>query len=95
MNEHGIKETKEVLIAVNELALIIIKHVKDGVQVSDIPAIAVEMFRNEAFKDAIANAVKDIAMVPAEVKDINVEEGLELAKEQISYLPRLLEALKK
>ena len=95
MNEHGIKETKEVLVAVNELALIIIKHVKDGLQVSDVPSIALEMFMNEAFKDAIANAVNNISLVPEEVKDLSVEEGLELAKEQISYLPRLLDGLKK
>ena len=91
----GIKETKDVIIAVNELALVIIKHVRDGFQVTDIVAVITELIGTDSFKTAIADAVSNIAQVPAEIKDIDLIEGGELAICQAMYLPRILEALKK
>lgn len=91
----GIQETKEVLIAANELALVVVKHVKDGVSVSDVPAIVSELIGNDAFKLALVDAVKGIVNVPAEIKDIDLTEGMELGKVQLSYVPKFLEALKK
>jgi hypothetical protein len=91
----GITETKEVLIAVNELSLVVIKHVKDGVSVADLPAIVSELVGSDSFKLALVSAVTGITNVPAEVKDIDFTEGMELAKVQLGYVPKLLEALKK
>jgi hypothetical protein len=91
----GITETKEVLIAVNELSLVVIKHVKDGVSVADLPAIVSELVASDSFKLALVSAVTGITNVPAEVKDIDFTEGMELAKVQLGYVPKLLEALKK
>jgi hypothetical protein len=94
-NTLGIEETKEVLIAANEIGLVVVKHVKDGVQATDIPAIVVELFNSDDFKQAIAKAVENVTLVPKEIADISLAEGLELAKEQIAYVPKLLAALKK
>jgi hypothetical protein len=91
----GIQETKEVLIAANELTLVVIKHVKDGIAVSDIPAIVSELIASDSFKLALVDAVKGVTNVPAEIKDIDFAEGMELAKVQLGYVPKLLEALKK
>jgi len=92
---YGIEETKEVLVASNELGLVIAKHVKDGPQATDIAAIAMELFGSDAFKLALVKAIENVKQVPAEVKDIDLEEGLELAKLQLQYIPKFLEALKK
>lgn len=91
----GIQETKEVLIAANELTLVVIKHVKDGVAVSDIPAIVSELIASDSFKLALVDAVKGVTNVPAEIKDIDLTEGMELGKVQLAYVPKILEALKK
>lgn len=91
----GIQETKEVLIAANELTLVVIKHVKDGVAVSDIPAIVSEIIASDSFKLALVDAVKGVTNVPAEIKDIDLTEGMELGKVQLAYVPKILEALKK
>jgi hypothetical protein len=91
----GIKETKDVLVAANELTLVIIKHVKDGIAVSDIPAIVSELMGSDAFKLALVDAVTGVTNVPAEIKDIDFAEGMELGKVQLDYVPRILEALKK
>lgn len=91
----GVTETKEVLVALNELALVVIKHVKDGVQVSDIPAIITDLMGSDAFKLALVSAVEGITKVPNEIKDVDFLEGMELAKTQLVYVPKLLEALKK
>jgi hypothetical protein len=92
---YGIEETKEVLVASNELGLVIAKHVKDGAQVTDIAAIAMELFGSDAFKAALVKAIENVKQVPAEVKDIDIGEGLELAKVQLSYVPKFLDVLKK
>ncbi len=91
----GIQETKEVLVAVNEIAIVIVKHVKDGVSVSDIPAIVSELIGSDSFKTTLTAAITNITQVPAEIKDIDLLEGGELAICQASYLPKILEALKK
>lgn len=91
----GITETKEVLVAVNELGLVVIKHVKDGVSVADVPAIVSELVASDSFKLALVSAVTGITNVPAEVKDVDFTEGMELAKVQLGYVPKILEALKK
>lgn len=95
MSKVGISETAEVLVALNELSLVIIKHARDGLNVADVPAIIIELMANDAYKSALGRAIDGISAVPAEVKDLQLEEGFELAKTQFSYLPKLLEAMKK
>lgn len=87
---HGIKETQELLDGVNELALIVIKHLKDGAQVEDVIKIAGELVASEKMKAALEgfDAVKD------EVKDIDVKEAMELVVLQAQCVPKILEALK-
>jgi hypothetical protein len=91
----GIQETKEVLTSLNEFNLVIAKHLKDGVQKEDIPAIIVDLIASDAFKTSLAKAVENITVVPAEILDIDMGEGFELAQEQVAYIPKLLAALKK
>ncbi len=91
----GIKETKDVLIAANKLTILIIKKLKDGVQIQDGIEIAESLFKDGEIKSAVGEAKDKIEQVPAEVKDIDLQEGLELGMYQASQLPLYLEAIKK
>lgn len=91
----GIQETKEVIEAANELTLVVVKHVKDGVSVSDIPAIVSELVSSDEFRQTLTKAVTGVTNVPSEIKDVDFVEGMELAKIQLSYVPKIIEALRK
>lgn len=91
----SIKETKEALHGSFVLAEIIGAELKDGVQAADLVAIVQKILADEAKKAALDAAIKDIQKVPAEVKDLSLAEGVELAQVVIHKLPDLLKALSK
>lgn len=96
MATEGIKETKEVLIGVNELSIFLITLLKDGFQLQqDIAAIIAKLSTDDSFKQKLSEAYAGITSVGNEIKDITVAEGAELAIIQASYLPKIIEALKK
>lgn len=91
----GIKESKEALIGINELAIFIAKRLKDGVGMDDIGAI-IDLLKNDGeFKIKVAAAFDGIKAVPEEMKDIDINEGVELAMVQVMYMPKIIEAFKK
>lgn len=92
--KQGINETMEAIAGVNELALALIPLLKDGVQVADAVALFDKLKNDTAFKEKLEAAYRDINKVPAEVKDIDFKEGLDLVMLQASYVPKILEALK-
>jgi hypothetical protein len=87
----GIKETTDVLVALNKLSVALIKAGKDGFQFSD----AASLMANEELKAALLAAYDEISKVPAELKDLDVSEGIQLAMVQVQMLPGLIEAFKK
>ena len=92
----GIKETKEALVGVNELSVALIQQFKDGFQpVADVSELYAKLAANPEVSSKLMAAYQDIGKVPAEVKDLDLAEGLELAAVQIAYVPKLVEALKK
>lgn len=91
----GVDGAKAVLKASNELTILLVKQFKDGVQVNDFAEIWNKFSTDEAFKakmKAVWNLYKSL---PAELKDIDAGEGLELAAVQIEYIPAIVEAFKK
>ena len=81
MSEHvGIKETKEALDGLNEVAVEIVKVAKDGIQVKDAATIVEDLITKPEFKAKLVAAVEGINLVPAEIKDLDLAEGVELAK---------------
>ena len=86
-----IKETKEVLIAVNALVLLVVKQLKDGFQIEDLAPVLAKVFTDN--KDLL-DAIKGIDQVMLELKDLSFEEILELVKLQFSYIQQYLSALK-
>lgn len=91
----GIKETKELLVGLNEVALCLISLLKDGIQMADLGAVFDKMQTDLEFKAKVEAAYKGLSAVGTEVGDLQVSEILELAKAQIDYLDDYMDALKK
>lgn len=92
----GIKETKEALVGVNELSIALIGTLKDGFQpVKDVTELYAKLAADPVVSAKLMDAYANIGAVPAEVKDLDVAEGMELAGVQLAYVPKLIEAFKK
>lgn len=81
-------ETKEALIALIRLGKFIASQAKDGFQVGDGLALAQLLITSEAFRDVIVDGFLGAAQIPAELKEISFEDGMELAMTMISELKR-------
>jgi hypothetical protein len=92
--KHGIEETKEVIKLGFVLTALIAKEIKDGFQIGDLLSVFNKIQSDEAKKEVIVQALKDIKKVPEEIKDINLTESIELAIFAGKEVPVLLEALK-
>lgn len=91
----GVKETKEMIVGINEVGLVLMGGFKDGVQFSDFASFW-STYQNDAnFKLVLQAAWDNYQAIPAEIKDIDVGEGLELAAVQLEYVPKMLDILKK
>ena len=91
----GIKETKEALIGANKLSVLMMRRLKDGVGIDDAFAIYDKLKTDTEFRQALVDAYQGIEKVPAEVKDLDLNEAVELIGVQVSYVPKMIEALKK
>lgn len=90
-----IKETKELIKGILELVKVSAEVLKDGVQAQDIVDGYMKLVADPVKKAALEAAIKDIQAVPAEVKDINLVESVELLVLVAQELPALLDAFKK
>lgn len=90
----GIKETKEVLDGLNVVAEEIISVAKDGIQVKDAAQIVEDLLLKPEFKSKLIAAVDNIKAVPAELKDLDLVEGVELVKFEYDGVERIIKALK-
>lgn len=91
----GIQESKDLLVAVNEVSIHLVKLMKDGVQLEDAAALMALVVADGDLKLKLFAAYENAQKIPAEMKDLSLQEGLELAGIQVSYVPRLVEAFKK
>lgn len=91
----GIQETKEVLVAVNEVGVLAVTVLKDGVQLKDdFETVYAKLVTDEGFKAKVLAAYTDIGKVPAEMSDLDFVETFDLVRTQISFVPRYVAALK-
>ncbi len=91
-----IKETKELIIGANELALLLITRLKDGLQVvEDVTAIIGKLMSDAEFQAQMQAAYDNIQAIPEEIKDLQIGEVIELVGVQVSYVPKIVDALKK
>lgn len=91
----GVKETKEMLVGANEVSLFMCEKLKDGAQFSDATDFYVKITTDEVFKAKMMAAYDNYQKIPAEIKDIDGGEGVELAIVQIEYVPKYIECFKK
>lgn len=89
-SKEGIKETKEALIAVNEVSICLAEKFKDGVQATDFTEFYAKVTADEDFKAKVKAGYDNYKAIPAEVKDLDSGEGMELAAIQLDYAPKLL-----
>jgi hypothetical protein len=89
----GITETKEAMIAVDEIALFIAKRLKDGVGFDDVVALFEEVTTDEEFKAVLKKGYDGIKNVPAEIKAIDVAEVTELIVTEAAYVPKFIAAI--
>lgn len=91
----GIQETKELIAAVEAIALLIVERMKDGVALDDVTAIIGKLVSDEEFKAKMSVAFEGMKNVPAEMGDLKLEEIMELAGLGIAFVPKVVEAAKK
>lgn len=90
----GITETKEALIAVNEIGVFCASKFKDGVQITDFTDFYAKLTADEEFKAKIKVGYDNAKLIPAEIKDLDAGEGLELTSVQVGYVEKYIDALK-
>lgn len=90
MGEHGVKETKEAILALVILGKFVAERLKDGVQIEDAMALVTKLM-DEEFKTKVMAGVDGLDKVALEVKDLKLAEVIELAQ----VLPELLDLFKK
>jgi len=90
----GIKETTEGLIAANEFTLMMMDVLSDGAQVGDFMALYVKYNSDPGIKAKIDAGIKDLNKAKQEIPDIDLTEAAALIGVQVSYVPRIVAALK-
>lgn len=93
--EFGIKETKEAVIGVFEVAIELIKGFKDGVQLGDFVQFWNDFKDDPEFQQKLKDAYEGIGQVPDEIGDLDAYEGVELVGVVLPYIPKIIEAFKK
>ena len=91
----NIKETKEMLEAANSLIVYLLAQFRDGVQFEDFLSLYQHLTVDPVFKQKMLSAYLGVNQIPAELKDLDVGEIVELTSLQLGYIPKILDALKK
>lgn len=89
-----VKEVKEVLVAVGDLAAVLVEVLKDGIQMSDALKLVDVLMKKPELIDELKAAVAGIAELPEELKDLSLDEGVELAKVASEVVKKIVAAAK-
>ena len=89
--EHGVKETKEALLALAALGGYIAVLVKDGVDLGDAVALAEKLATDDEFVGKLKAGVEGIDMIDDELSALDVDDVVDL----VSILPALFEEIRK
>lgn|SRR3990167_2076077 len=94
-SKEGSKEIKEAIIGVNEVSLFLVSKLKDGAQFQDGVDFYNKLTQDNNFKSVVQAAYEGYEKIPAEAKDIDAGEGLEIVSIQLNYLPKYVNAFSK
>lgn len=95
MEKIGIKESKEAIDAMMELTLILMLQFKDGVQIGDFTALWAKLSSDPIVKAKMMAAYENYKAIPKELGDIDAAEGVDMSILVLSYVPKIIEALRK
>lgn len=90
-----VKETTELLSAVNEIVILLVSRLKDGVDFQDFVAFYKKLTKDKEFVALLEKAYDGIEEIPEELKNLGLTDGIELTKVQIDYIPKILKSLEK
>lgn len=92
--QFGDKEIKEIVVfAMGDLAPLMIKQLKDGVQYADALAFYEAFKNNEEFKAHMMAAYDNWSGAIDEVKDLDLGEGIDIAITAAAQVPKIIAAL--
>jgi hypothetical protein len=91
----GIQETKDAMIAINEVGLTMVQLFADGAQFQDVMQIWKKLSEDETFKAQLAAAYEGWSSISGEISDLDVNEALELVTVQLAYIPKFVDVIKK
>lgn len=77
---HGVKETKEAILALVVIGKFVVDRLKDGAQIDDAIALGTALLADGDFKATVMAGVNGIDQVPAEVKELDIQDMIEIAK---------------
>ncbi len=90
--KYGVQETKDVIALAQVVAIAIIVEIKkDGFQIADLGAF----LKSPDFEAALGPALENISLVPAEVTELDVFDGLSLARAGYELATSVIAELKK
>jgi hypothetical protein len=89
-NEVGIEKTKEFLKALEVVVPKIVGRLKDGAGADDLIALAAD----SDFRAAVVAAVAAAKSVPAEGKDLSLDEGVALIPDVAELVVAIVKAVK-
>lgn len=95
MDKHGTKELSEAITGLMELSLYMAELMKDGFQISDVSDAFQKFMSDEDFKAKLVEAAKGANKIPAEAKDINLEEGMALVMQVVPYVSKMIKVFSK
>ena len=88
----GIKETTEVIECITIIGIFVARTLKQGMPVDT--AFFVKLQNDPEFQIALKKASEGINKIPAEIKDLDFEENLNLGLMGLRYISQLLTVLK-
>lgn len=91
--EKGIKESKEAIIGLLVIGGVVAKELKDGFQVQDLIDVFSAINGDAERKAKVEAALAGVGEIPAEVKDLDWVEGIELLVGIAPEIRSLLESL--
>jgi len=86
------KEIKDILIALGDLGELVVGLAKDGIQASDAIKLVDALIKNPKIIEDIKAAVQGVSGIPAELKEINLVDGVDLAQCAYDQVKKVLAA---
>jgi hypothetical protein len=90
----GVKETKEIVTGVMVLGGTLYAKFKDGVQAQDAVELFALMQGDAEFKKILFDAYTDAQKAGAELKELDIQDGIELGVHILAEGKKLVEKLR-